>query len=152
MNCPHLITSGPLACRLISASVPILTLPDGKNPICPKCQAEWRRGTPPTSVNLTPTLQRVVAALEPGLLVKAANYARAEVRHTADLRREVDEETYWARLAVCRKCALLDRERMVCRQPECGCKVEIKARWASEACPIGKWERNERRRGCCGSR
>lgn len=76
---------------------------------------------------------------EPGLLQKGINLAGAVVRHVANGGRLVSDEVYGSRLATCRACASLDVERMVCREPSCGCYVEKKARWASEECPRQRW-------------
>ncbi len=76
---------------------------------------------------------------EPGLLRKVWNFGKAVVRHIADGAERVDDETFQARLTICRTCPSCDVERMVCRQPACGCVLEAKASWRSEACPLGKW-------------
>lgn len=76
---------------------------------------------------------------EPGLLRKAVNFGIAAVRHVADGGKQVSDETFEARIAVCIVCDSCDRQRMVCREPNCGCYIEKKARWQSEECPLGKW-------------
>lgn len=76
---------------------------------------------------------------EPGLLRKALNFGRALWRHWRNRRLRVSRRAYRQRLAVCEGCPSLDAERMVCRERKCGCKVERKAGWASEHCPLGKW-------------
>ena len=82
---------------------------------------------------------------EPGLLRKVLNFWWALCRFLANRRRQVRRAVYQERLAICRECPSLDGERMVCREKQCGCKVERKAWWASEDCPIGKWPRNVNR-------
>jgi hypothetical protein len=76
---------------------------------------------------------------EPGLARKAVNVWRAVVRYIASRRLRVKRAAYRQRLEICRGCPALDPERMVCREKNCGCNVERKAKWASENCPIGKW-------------
>lgn len=76
---------------------------------------------------------------EPGLLRKAVNFGRAVTQHVHDGRREVSDEIYNARLATCRACPSCDEARMVCREPSCGCRLTIKARWNSQRCPLNKW-------------
>jgi hypothetical protein len=79
----------------------------------------------------------------PSLARRAVNYAGAQVRHTLDGRQEVDSATQAARLALCEACTgpggyfrASDRH---CAHPSCGCPVDAKTLWRSEACPIGKW-------------
>jgi cellulose synthase/poly-beta-1,6-N-acetylglucosamine synthase-like glycosyltransferase len=75
----------------------------------------------------------------PGLLQKAVNFSKAIVRHARDGGREVEDTVYEQRLGLCRQCPSCDREQMVCRERTCGCFLKVKARWHSEACPLGKW-------------
>lgn len=78
-------------------------------------------------------------ARDPGLAQRAVNFGRAVVRHVADGGQHVDDATYEARLAVCRSCASCDTAHMICREPACGCYLQIKARWRSEDCPLRQW-------------
>jgi hypothetical protein len=75
----------------------------------------------------------------PGLARRAVHFAGAFLRHVRDRRRQVDHQSYQARLAVCRTCPSCDLARMVCREKSCGCRLRVKARWRSESCPLGKW-------------
>lgn len=75
----------------------------------------------------------------PSLARRAANLGVAFMRHAVDGLRHVTEEEYEARLQICRSCSSCDQEQLICRQPSCGCLLTVKARWASEACPLGKW-------------
>lgn len=88
--------------------------------------------------------------VEPSMLARMGNFARAATRHVANGMKYVGEEEYARRLAVCRgereypKCDeyLSDYPGGRCRK--CGCKlagkVLSKARWKHEKCPLGKWE------------
>jgi hypothetical protein len=80
---------------------------------------------------------------EPGLLQKTINFAEAAARHLANGCRQVSDEVYERRISMCRACPSLDAEHMMCREFDCGCWVERKARWASEECPLQKWRRDE---------
>lgn len=80
-----------------------------------------------------------VATSEPGLLRKAWNFGKAVVRHVADGGRDVSDDEFFARLAVCKTCPSCDVPRMVCRERSCGCQLYVKARWHSETCPLDKW-------------
>jgi glycosyltransferase involved in cell wall biosynthesis len=82
----------------------------------------------------------------PPLASRAANYARAQVRHTLDGRAKADDATVAARLAICGGCDRLRASDRRCA--ECGCPVEAKAAWRSEACPLGKWGATDERQGC----
>lgn len=75
---------------------------------------------------------------------KAMNYALAVVRHVADGMAAAAEADYEARLDVCRTCELRT-EGWECRHPNCGCRLERKAAWRSESCPIGKWPGDDAR-------
>jgi hypothetical protein len=75
----------------------------------------------------------------PGLARKAVRFAGALWRHVRDRRRQVDDQAYEVRLAVCRACPSCDLARMVCRERACGCRLRVKARWRSEVCPLGNW-------------
>lgn len=50
---------------------------------------------------------------------------------------DVSDEVYVKRLAVCNSCELYNIMRNTC--DNCGCFLHIKARWATEKCPIDKW-------------
>lgn len=110
----------------------------------------WERGTGPrlegdahpvlgNVETITETVEPISDSSEPNLLQKAWNFGKAVVRHTADGARQVDDAVYEGRLTVCRACSSCDIERMVCRDPSCGCYLTVKARWQSENCPLQKW-------------
>ena len=75
----------------------------------------------------------------PGLLRRAMNFGAAIARHAVDQLRNVDDERFDARLAICRECPSCDVSQLVCREQSCGCFLQTKARWASETCPLRKW-------------
>lgn len=74
---------------------------------------------------------------------KAANFAKAAVRHIADGGRQCTNEEIAARFAICEQCPLLVDAH--CTHESCGCGISpkravlSKLTWASESCPIGKW-------------
>lgn len=71
----------------------------------------------------------------PPLTTQAANYARAVAEHAAAGFPRASGETVAARLTICRAC-----DRWVGgRCAECGCPMAIKAQWAEQKCPLGKW-------------
>jgi hypothetical protein len=73
----------------------------------------------------------------PGLLAKAANFARAAFEHVKAGSPEADEPTASARLAICLGCEHLDARAMTCNI--CGCSMPRKVYWLEQHCPIGKW-------------
>lgn len=85
----------------------------------------------------------------PSLPRRAANYAKAQARHTANGRKKAPPELKAARLAVCRgtdetpHCEKFRPSDETCSQRRCGCVVEDKAGWLSEACPLGLWPKAE---------
>jgi len=84
---------------------------------------------------------RLWGGTEPTLLQKAGTFFKAAVRHVADGLKNVSEEQYQQRLAICTDCPEYEPSNTHCRK--CGCviagNVLAKARWKSEDCPIGRW-------------
>lgn len=75
----------------------------------------------------------------PSLFKRATNFAKAAATHAADLGRKVSDEVYDSRLSVCRGCELCDEEKMQCLHYQCGCNLEVKARWRTQKCPRELW-------------
>lgn len=73
----------------------------------------------------------------PGIAAKILNLAGAVVQHVAAGAPTLSDEQTAERLAICRGCENFDVGRAGCRL--CGCNMQIKANWAEQACPIGKW-------------
>jgi hypothetical protein len=88
---------------------------------------------------------------EPTALEQAMEFAGAVVRRIRQGSRNVTDEQYETRLAMCDNCPAdaCDKadEHWKCR--ECGCPIKEgsimpgKARWASEDCPKGFWPKIE---------
>ena len=72
---------------------------------------------------------------QPGLIAQLRSFAVAVVEHVAAGMPMATEAPKNARLAVCRACEYYDAGR--CRV--CTCHMDIKADWAEQGCPIGKW-------------
>ncbi len=79
----------------------------------------------------------------PRLLRRVVNFAVAGVSHVASGCSSVSDSIYEERLAQCRSCSSCDLERLVCLEPSCGCQLEVKARWSTADCPLGRWRRLE---------
>lgn len=82
---------------------------------------------------------------DPTLLKKAANFATALIKHTADGLERLPEDQYLERLSVCQgtgdtsPCEAFHPETAICRDWRCGCSLRKKAHWRSEDCPRGHW-------------
>ena len=94
----------------------------------------------------------------PNMIQKASNLAKASVKHAGSGFKTVSEATKNKRLEICNSCPFKvgTEEKPTCNK--CGCFLKIKAGWASESCPIGKWgvgeipkPQNRRPSGGCGS-
>jgi len=79
---------------------------------------------------------------EPTLGKKAWAFSLAAVRHLLDGARKVSAEGLRERLTECQSCPAFSAP-----DPEaspsctiCGCFVDVKASWASERCPLGRWK------------
>jgi hypothetical protein len=77
----------------------------------------------------------------PPLATQAGNLARAVGRAVANAVTGqpviVSAEEQARRLAICTSCPEYDPIQVRCRR--CGCRSSIKARIASESCPLNKW-------------
>lgn len=78
---------------------------------------------------------------DPSLWEEAKNFASALRNHASDDWRKTPLPVHEARQAICKGCEYFNPDTERCRHKKCGCKITAKAWWASERCPIGKWER-----------
>ena len=112
---------------------------------------DWREGRLDSRVTEAygHWLERAIDADEvtfvgPGLLKKIVNLSRAVVAQVTlkDPVKLVPEEVYAARLAQCDQntCGMFDKKKVKCLHPKCGCGLQIKARWASQYCPVNLWK------------
>lgn len=75
------------------------------------------------------------------MIQKAINFASAVAHHVAAGLPRLSEDETAARLAVCQGCPQFhDRTCALC-----GCNMRIKASWAEQDCPLGKWPKLERK-------
>ena len=74
----------------------------------------------------------------PSLLDKTKNFVGAVSRFAMSGFETVDSETKNSRLEICNSCDRMNKENRTCL--ECGCFLDIKTGWATEKCPIGKWD------------
>ena len=82
----------------------------------------------------------------PPLIKQAANLAKATVRHVANMGRNTPDMVMKSRLEICNDCDKNNNGRC----SECGCFVDVKTSWASEACPLGHWLEYKDTPGKCG--
>jgi hypothetical protein len=81
----------------------------------------------------------------PSLLTKALNFTRSAVNHVAAGMPSASEAEVERRFSICQGCEHYDGS--ACTQ--CGCPVVrekkfiSKLSWANEACPVGKWGKEE---------
>ena len=68
---------------------------------------------------------------------QSIKFGEAIVKHAANGFSQVSDEVYEKRLNICRSCEHFDAQLTKCNH--CGCLLNIKARWPTEACPIKKW-------------
>jgi hypothetical protein len=69
------------------------------------------------------------------LLDRARNFGQAVVDHVRLGLPMVDQQEKARRLSICQECDhYFDN---TCRR--CGCRLDIKAGWAEQSCPEGKW-------------
>ncbi len=71
----------------------------------------------------------------PSLWEQAKNLATSLAKHAADGFKHVSQEELLRRIEICNQCDQLDGQRCAA----CGCFLLLKAKWASEVCPLGKW-------------
>lgn len=69
---------------------------------------------------------------------KIEKFVIAIIKHIKNKLQEVDSNTYQKRILNCFKCESRSKKGWKCT--ECGCSISLKAKWASESCPLGKWE------------
>ena len=62
------------------------------------------------------------------------NYAKSGFKNVSD-------ENFNKRMAVCQTCDRFDEKKVRCR--ECGCFLKAKARQAAATCPLDKWDKDE---------
>ena len=65
------------------------------------------------------------------------NFGSSLAKHTMNLFKTVDHNVKLNRLEICSSCENFNPDKRICNT--CGCLLEIKTSWASEKCPIDKW-------------
>jgi len=73
-------------------------------------------------------------------LDKIGSFLKTFIKHLQNDKKEVDFKTYQNRLTVCFNCDKCTKN-WICT--ECGCNLELKAKWDVSKCPLDKWKRIE---------
>lgn len=73
----------------------------------------------------------------PPTITMAKNVVAALAKHVAGGMKKVTLPQFKERIATCNTCPLRLKNR--CTHPDCGCFIDVKAWWATEDCPAGKW-------------
>jgi hypothetical protein len=65
------------------------------------------------------------------------NFTKSMYNHAKSGFQQVYPHVFDNRLNICNSCDRFNIKNITCK--ECGCFLMIKARWASEKCPLDKW-------------
>lgn len=74
----------------------------------------------------------------PDIFTQVHNIITSSINHAIEGMPKSTEEEKTRRLEICKSCEFFDSVSIRCNS--CGCFLEIKTSWASEKCPISKWE------------
>jgi hypothetical protein len=105
--------------------------------------------------------EKVAATIKaPGFLEKAVNFTGAAVKHLKGGMKNVSAETQLKRISICEGCEFFDSDPAKRNCLKCGCKMDVKSKWASSRCPLDepKWieatpdeiETPNQTKSCCG--
>lgn len=73
----------------------------------------------------------------PSLTEQAGTLASASLAHAKNGFKNTTDDMKKNRLEICDNCEFFIRDHKRCGK--CGCFVEVKAKWESNHCPVGKW-------------
>lgn len=88
-----------------------------------------------------------IAWSKPNILQKATNFIEAVATQALAGFPTVSDSQYQERLKICESCEFCKNWK--CER--CGCSLTLKAKWATQSCPIGKWEATPKNRCGCKS-
>ncbi len=72
-----------------------------------------------------------------GVAARARNFLAASAGHLLAGLPVLTDEEYGLRMDACRSCDAFEAAADSCKV--CGCRLSVKARWAEQDCPLGKW-------------
>lgn len=117
-----------------------------KGELCEVCERQWKNGVEPTETSLTPILYQIKMGDNvarptppsfPSVFQMAGNLMQSIATHITTGAHNVPDVVYYQRMEICEGCEFYDEETVRCK--DCGCYLNIKARWASMECPQKKW-------------
>ena len=73
----------------------------------------------------------------PSVPQMAKNFAVAAIKHAASGMKKRNDEEVKRLITICNGCDFYFKNTKRCSK--CGCFMNVKARWATANCPIGKW-------------
>lgn len=82
---------------------------------------------------------------KPDILTQVDSFLGSSIKYLANNMRNVSNEVAVCRMSICEPCEFYDKESVRCNY--CGCFLRIKTQWASEKCPIGKWNSESEKDG-----
>tara|TARA_R110002020_G_scaffold23035_1_gene77159 strand:- start:4643 stop:4975 length:333 start_codon:yes stop_codon:yes gene_type:complete len=71
----------------------------------------------------------------PGAVRQVWNFTKSVTNYVRSGMENIDDQGYQVRLKICDGCPFRENDRCT----KCGCFIEVKARWAKEACPDHRW-------------
>ena len=73
----------------------------------------------------------------PSTMEMAKNFVKSAAKHVQSGMKNVTEEKQAERLKICSECPFIVENGSRCGK--CGCFLQVKTKWESSTCPIGKW-------------
>lgn len=73
----------------------------------------------------------------PSTMEMAKNFVKSATKHIQNGMKSVTEEKQQERLKICSECPHITENNSRCGH--CGCFLQVKTKWESSSCPIGKW-------------
>ena len=73
----------------------------------------------------------------PSTMQMAKNFIGSAAKHVKNGLKNVDTDKQKERLAICAECPHIVENGSRCGK--CGCFLQVKTKWESSSCPIGKW-------------
>lgn len=116
---------------------------------------QYEKGEGPGQDIKIPLTSEQIAEIEkkkPSLLEMGENLTKAAAKHVANGMKKAPPKVQEERLSICETCPLINPNNGNPRCKKCGCFLEEKVSWASEACPLDPplWEKHpnpSRKRG-----
>lgn len=144
INCPHYLqNNNGFNCKLLDDNTDNYSTFYDKS-ICNQCQNLWENLQPPTGLtslhySLIKNNGLGLKQKFPPLIDQAIEYGKALFKYKVAGSPNVDNNEQLKRLNLCYQCEFLYEHRCT----KCGCPVTEKTLWATESCPINKWNETQ---------